>query len=742
MRRTQLNKSIHAALFPLVLGSLACGNVLAQGNSAAAGENVQALGTLSVVGSRLAENRSELASTVQIIDHDALEGQISAGLSLKEALGNLVPGIDLGGQSRSNFGQNVRGRPMLVMIDGVSLNSARDTARQLDSVDPFNIERIEVLSGANALYGGGATGGIVNIVTRKAADGGVQFSSQVGLTSGFETSDDLQWRLAQSVAGGNDRVKARLAIAVQQNGSFYDARGTQVRTDIAQTDAQNTQTIDVMGNVQINLAPHQTLGLTAQYYRNRFNGSSYLYGGPNYAGMIGKRPELLEQRNGFVSDVMPQTERAFLNADYYVGQVLGGQDLYVQAFWRKENMDFAPFVGAVVTSSHQNTTVGGLKAALAKEIDAVTVRYGLDWDRETFDSKATAFDRAQAYASGGMTNIRIGETGRYPDYAITNTAAFGQAEWRATPTMTVKGGLRYQHSSVDVSDFVGYTQQLNMLMGNGRSADAIAGGKKSYNVMLANAGVHFKPIAGHEGWLSYSEGFEIPDPGKYYGMGIYQRNGNHWNLVSSVNPATSPLEGIKTKQVELGWKTASGGWTAQSALFYSWSDKTMVLGTSSTNVTVSVADSKRRNYGFEGALAYAFNQSWQVGGQWLLIRSENKNAGKWVRQSIMTASPSKLGAFAQWSNQDWTSRLQATRMQSLSDDSGNRINGYTLVDVLGSKKLAGGTLSFGVQNLLNRQYLTTWSQRAMALYGAMASKETFAFNGRGRTFSVAYSIDY
>ena len=75
------------------------------------------LATQTVTSSRLMQNRSELAATVQIIDSAELQTQIQGGLNLKEALGHLVPGIDLGGQGRSSFGQNLRGRPMLVMID-------------------------------------------------------------------------------------------------------------------------------------------------------------------------------------------------------------------------------------------------------------------------------------------------------------------------------------------------------------------------------------------------------------------------------------------------------------------------------------------------------------------------------------------------------------------------------------------------------------------------------------------------
>ncbi len=70
---------------------------------------------------------------------------------------------------RTNYGMNMRGRAIVVLIDGVRLNSSRTDSRQLDAIDPFNIEHIEVISGATSLYGGGSTGGLINIVTKKAS---------------------------------------------------------------------------------------------------------------------------------------------------------------------------------------------------------------------------------------------------------------------------------------------------------------------------------------------------------------------------------------------------------------------------------------------------------------------------------------------------------------------------------------------------------------------------------------------
>lgn len=109
---------------------------------------------------------SDIPGTVWVVPKDKIELQAKNGVPIKEMLSILIPSLDIGPQGRTNYGQNMRGRSVLVMIDGVSLNSIRAISRQLDAIDPFNIERIEVLSGASAIYGGNATGGIINIITK------------------------------------------------------------------------------------------------------------------------------------------------------------------------------------------------------------------------------------------------------------------------------------------------------------------------------------------------------------------------------------------------------------------------------------------------------------------------------------------------------------------------------------------------------------------------------------------------
>jgi iron complex outermembrane receptor protein len=112
---------------------------------------------------------AEMAQTTWVIEGQEIEQQVQGGKEFKDVLAQLIPGIDVSSQGRTNYGMNMRGRAIVVLIDGVRLNSSRTDSRQLDAIDPFNIEHIEVISGATSLYGGGSTGGLINIVTKKGS---------------------------------------------------------------------------------------------------------------------------------------------------------------------------------------------------------------------------------------------------------------------------------------------------------------------------------------------------------------------------------------------------------------------------------------------------------------------------------------------------------------------------------------------------------------------------------------------
>ena len=64
------------------------------------------------------------------------------------------------------------GSNVLVLIDGVRINEVDSSGTDFSSIPLDQIERIEVVRGANTVrYGNGAVGGVINILTKRAADG-------------------------------------------------------------------------------------------------------------------------------------------------------------------------------------------------------------------------------------------------------------------------------------------------------------------------------------------------------------------------------------------------------------------------------------------------------------------------------------------------------------------------------------------------------------------------------------------
>ena len=95
-------------------------------------------------------------------------------------------------------------------------------------------------------------------------------------------------------------------------------------------------------------------------------------------------------------------------------------------------------------------------------------------------------------SSGGLINTTQYELGRYPTNNSRSYAGYAQVKYDILPRLQLNAGVRYQRINVEVDDFVGATQQVQVAMGYGKSASAIPGGKSDYNMTLANAGLLYK----------------------------------------------------------------------------------------------------------------------------------------------------------------------------------------------------------------------------------------------------------
>jgi len=138
-----------------------------------------------VSGSRIFESIDEVPASITIINQKQIEEHLKVNPELQSLLAQMVPGLAPDTGSSSNTGQSLRGRAPLVMIDGVPQSTPlRNGSLGVKTLDPSAISRIEVIKGATSIYGNGASGGIINYITKQARTDG-KAEGEISLSSRF-----------------------------------------------------------------------------------------------------------------------------------------------------------------------------------------------------------------------------------------------------------------------------------------------------------------------------------------------------------------------------------------------------------------------------------------------------------------------------------------------------------------------------------------------------------------------------
>ncbi|WP_100915475.1 TonB-dependent receptor [Pseudoalteromonas spongiae] len=700
-----------------------------------------------VTANRTEQKISDIAGTVWLVNLEELQSQINAGHDFKTSLAQLIPSLDLASTTRTNYGQNMRGRQMVVMIDGVSLNSSRGISRHLDAIDPFNISRIEVLSGATAIYGGGSTGGVINIITKQ---GDEDNAVKIGIHSGFAGSDDLDTAIAGAYGFANAKTKARISIAYNKVNALYDGDGDAIVMDTTQSGLQYTDSLDLMASLSHKFTDTQSVSVMVQKYKNESDGEHGLYFGDNANALFGDMTRV-EIRKGLDSDHIPKTERSLVNVNY-VNSDIFSQTLNIQAFAREEIFDFYPrprLSGNTIanfSSSEQNTDAHGFKFVLSGTLDKLSFAYGFDYDSEEFDALQTYYDTDIAQQSGGLVMQSIYAVDRYPGFEVDASALFAQIHYQVLDDLAVSAGYRRQNMDNTVHDFVGTGAAIKVTTGEVSSAQAIQGGNTDYNVNLFNLGVIYDINDNQQVWFNSAEAFELPNVAKFYGKGKYQQQDGSDSLTlvegTIVDVNNSALAGIKTDSLELGWRFSNGDLSAQVAAYYTNSDHKITYD--KKTLLIAVSDSKTRTRGIEAQVDYDISAAWRAGVATHLISSEAEDSnGDWKKVAVTQASSSKLTSYLAWQGGDLNVRLQSKTMFDLKDDANRKIDGYSLFDLTASYPLADGKVQFAINNLFDESYTTQWGKRAIYFYSPKYGPESlYDHKGRGRSFALTYQYNF
>jgi catecholate siderophore receptor len=557
--------------------------------------------------------------TITVVPKEVIRGQNL--LSLRDIL-STVPGITFGaGEGGGGYGDSINLRGYSANND-ITVDGLRDSAQYTRS-DPFNLEQLEVINGANSAYSGsGSVGGTINLVS-KAPRG----SNSTIVSGGFGTDSYLRGTV-------DSDYLVREGVAVRLNLMAH-------KNDVPGRDVETSERWGVAPSVTIGLGgPTQ---LTLQYlHQEDKNTPQY---GVAYAS------------NAFLNGPLPGVN----SADYFGYQNVDKQDQTVDSLTARIQHDFSdnlsvsnitryqvvtqdlvvnPPQGTYCLASGFNPQSGAACAApdtyqpsgprgnfrntentlLVNQTDLTwrfetgalkhTLVTGLSFSHETYDLLTGNVLRNPGGATPNptlpvMTLSYPDSTWHGPVNPIATSRTDGTMDNRAiyafdtieiTPQWQLSGGLRFEHNEGESVASGGTV--------NGNKDDLV-----SYRV-----GAVYKPIPNASIYLAYSNS-QTPSQASV--------NGACTPLTPTATAANCDVDPEEAYNVELGgkWDLYDSRLSLTAAIFRNQRDKYRV-SSGVPGVPDQQTDGKSRVDGLALGASGLIRPNWSVFANYTYLQSE------------------------------------------------------------------------------------------------------------------------
>lgn len=680
---------------------------------------------ITVTGLQSRVPLAELSSSVTVVDRERLQAELRTSANLADALGKTVPGLAPGTGSASVWGQTIRGRGMQVLVDGVPLSTLRNVSRDLVSIDPSIIERVEVLRGTTALYGDGATGGLINIITRQPERGETRYSTDLAFTTGLAGgSDSAGARVVQSVSGGGRRFDWRADLGVERTGAAFDAEGDRIQPDpYGQGGISESDSISLFAKAGYDVTADSrlTLSLSSHDVEQNTDWTTDPTVNPLPARSVKSRAI-----QGLRMDHPQGSENRLLQLAFE-DRSLFGSVVRAQAYGRDYQTVFTPFdgrslpiYGRQLFQSRLESESLGLRADVQTPlpVSGLTLYWGLDGGSEKTAQPAWILDPEVYDASGGRTFQTVGDRPWVPLIDKRNQAGFAQLEWMLSKNWLLRGGLRHERVQANIPTFTTL------------ASVTIEGGAREWSDTLMNAGLVYYLRPESRIFASYSEGFSLPD------IGLVLRG-----APAGATLDTLPFQPQIVEAWELGWAAERAALAWSVSAFYSTSE----LGTSTAGFNQPVVRGPERVHGAEAEISFTPQAAWSTGmnASWTEGKSDPNLDGVYTYlNNFRIAAPNATLWLEHRTTNTWTNRLQVLwsgdrdRFGASTAFGERPIDSYSVVDFLSTLELSRGTLSIAVQNLLDEQYFV---RDAQLLRSGRNDSHTAA---PGATVRLAWTIRY
>ena len=450
----------------------------------------ETMGEVIVSSSRSKETLGKTPVSVTILNAREIQTQSGINPNLSNMLTWAVPGLGFANNTTSNVGQTLRGRNVLVLVDGIPQSTPlRSGGRDFRTIDPSVIERVEVIKGSTSIYGNGADGGLINYITKRPGAekkfGSVTSLGSSGNLVGMRNS--LGGRFSQQFYGTSGKMDYVVSGLFDQTGVFKDAEGEVISPYYGLGETRSYNGFTKLG---YDVNDRNRFEFMYNYFGSRQN-SDYV----PLEGVYGQTPTV-----GVKGEVLgtDQGTRYNHNANLsYTSRELFGRtsleaSAYLQSF--KTIYGFDDFFyggGQSVIVSEKKGLRANLITPFALENLSGSLTYG--------------FDLLNDVTSQPLVDGRSW----VPEMDMQNLAPYAQLNTALFQDFSLKAGIRYENIRIGVEDF-------NTLATGPDNAGSIAvqGGRLDYNAVTFNAGLRYTRFSYFKPYVSYSQGFSVFELGR------------------------------------------------------------------------------------------------------------------------------------------------------------------------------------------------------------------------------------
>lgn len=577
---------------------------------------------ITVTASRTGAAIETLPVAVTVLDSATLENQFQRSTDLLRALDFTVPGLNLSTGGRGQCQTRIRGRVPQFQLNGVPANQELrpSNCNSAFQISPYAIERVEVVRGATSLFGAGAPGGIVNLITRRARSERLEIDGVA--QTGFNTSRPGGSFQTDLYAGAGQRrgdFDYYFGIGYQDYGVGRDPDGSLV---------PGTEFSALSLNASLGVAV--TSGLRLRVVGTWYDenpGQEYNLDGAEVSAGAALPRVIAVTPNPFRSQTDDQLGTLALQLE--ADDVLGHR-LFAAAYgqWQRfrQRANFQDFNNGdpdFFSDDRENSTLG-TRLTLARGFDIGTTRldmeYGVDWRRDRLI-------RLQLDVDDPSTPIGF----IAPEIILYQTGLFGQANWKIG-RVRLSGGLRQEFYRGEIG---------RAFADRGLSGTGTPGRLKSADQLLFNAGIVYEATDTVQLYGSYTEGAELTQLGRA--------------ARRATDPGIISPEPAKSQQYELGVRGNLGPVRFSTAGFFSYSASASLVQPDPSCAGQSFCPliplrTPQKVWGAEATADWRVNDRVDLGAVFTWQRGEifEQSVGRYIPFATDIVSPTRVAVRGSW----------------------------------------------------------------------------------------------